>query len=114
MPTKPSKELLATKASIDACRAIWELGMELHQNESQATKSIKEAKAICSQVTLDAKTACSAVVKETKMTRDCIIQEANATCSTAIRDVEVWMASQAESLQREHGNIMQDLETQVI
>ena len=83
---KAFKELLTTKASIDACRqkAVWEQGMELHQNESQATESIKEAKAVCSQVTLDArttwtwvtldtKTACSAVVKEAKITQDHII-----------------------------------------
>ena len=67
---KALEELLTTKASIDACkwRAIWELGMELHQNESQATKSIKEAKAVCSWTTLDAKTTCSAAVKEAKTT----------------------------------------------
>ena len=113
---KALKELLATKASTDACRqrTIWELGMELHQNESQATESIKEAKAICFWVTLDTKTACSVVVKEAKMTQNHIIQEAKATCSPAIRDVEVQRASQVESLQREHGNIMQDLEMQVI
>ena len=42
---KALKELLAMKASIDAHRqrAVWELGMELHQNESKATKSLKEA-----------------------------------------------------------------------
>ena len=41
---KALEELLATKASIDACkhRAILELGMELHQNEFEATKSIKK------------------------------------------------------------------------
>ena len=46
---KALEELLATKASIDACRcrAIWKLGMELHQNKSEATESIKEARAIC-------------------------------------------------------------------
>ena len=67
---KSLEELLATKASIDTHRqrAIWELGMELHQNESQATKSIKEAKAICSWVTLDAKTACSVAVQEARTT----------------------------------------------
>ena len=124
---KGLEELLATKASIDAhrWRAIWELGIELCWNKSQATESIKEAKAICSWVTLDARTACSwvtldakatcsAVVKQAEMTQDHIIQEAKATCSTAIRDVEVQRASQAEPLQREHGNIMWDLETQVI
>ena len=47
---KAFEELLATKASIDVHRqrAVWELGMELHQNKFQATESIKEAKAICS------------------------------------------------------------------
>ena len=41
---KALEDLLTTKASIDACRwrAIWELAMERHQNESQAAKSIKE------------------------------------------------------------------------
>ena len=124
---KTLKEMLATKASIDAhrWRAIRELGMELCQNESQATKSIKEVKAMCSQVTLDARTACfqvtldakttsSAAVKEAKITWDHITWEAKGTCSTTIRDVEVQRASQAEWLQREHGNIMQDLETQII
>ena len=121
---KGLKELLTTIASIDAHRqrAIWELGMELRQNKSQASKSIKEAKAVCSQVMLDAqascfgtvkeaKAACIAVVKEAKMTRACSIQEAKATCSTAIRDAEAWRASQAKLLQREHGNILWDLET---
>ena len=47
---KALEELLTIKASIDAHRqrAIWELGTELHQNESKAVESIKEAKATCS------------------------------------------------------------------
>ena len=58
---KALKDLLTTKASIDAHRqrAIWELGMELHWNEFQVAESIKEAKAICSWATLDAQTTCS-------------------------------------------------------
>ena len=124
---KALRDLLTTKASIDAhrWRAIWELGVVLCQNESQAAESIKEAKAVCSQVTLDtqttcswltleSKTACSMAVKKAKTTRGCIVQEAEATCSKAISEVEAWRASQAESFQREHGNIMQDLEEQVI
>ena len=131
---KALKDLLTTKASIDAhrWRAIWELGIVLHWNESQAAKSIKEAKAACSWVTLnaqttcsqltleaktncswvilEAKTACSMVVKKAKTTRSCMVQEAEATCSKAISEVEAWKASQAESFQREHGNIMQDVE----
>ena len=135
---KALKDLLTTKASIDThrWRAIWKLGIVLHQNESQAAKSIKQAKAVCSQVTLDAqttcsqltleaktncswaileaKTACSMVVKKAKTTRGHVVQEAKATCSKAISKVEAQRASQTESFQREHGNIMQDLEEQVI
>ena len=124
---KALKDLLTTKASIDAgrWRAVWELGIQLCWNESQAAKSIREAKAVwsrvtlddlttCSCLTLDAKTACSAAVKEAKMTQDHIICEAEAACSTAIRDVKAQRASQAKTLQREHGNIMQDLEREVI
>ena len=109
---KALKDLLTTKASIDACRlrAIWELGRELHWNKSQAAKSIKEAKAVCSwatlhaqttcsQLTLDAKTncsqailyaktTCSMAVREARTTKGHIIQEAEATCSSAIRDIE--------------------------
>ena len=124
---KALEDLLTTKASSDAhrWRAIWELGIELCQNESQAAKSIREVKAVCSWVTLDAqttcswltldaKTFCSAAVKEAKTTRDHIICEAEAACSTAIRDVKAQRASQAEILQGEHGNIMWDLEREVI
>ena len=58
---KALEDLLTTRVSIDVhrWRAIWELGTELCQNESQAAKSIKEAKAIFSWVTLGAQTTCS-------------------------------------------------------
>ena len=124
---KALKDLLTNKASTDTCRwrAIWELGVVLCRNESQAAKSIKEVKAVCSQATLDAqttcfqlileaKTTCSMAVNRAKTTRGHIIQEAEATCSKAISKVEAQRVSQAESFQREHGNIMWDLEEQAI
>ena len=113
---KALEELLATKSSIDArrWRAVWELGMELCQNESKTTKSIKEARAVCSHVTLDAKALCFATIKEAKTTQACTIQEDEAACSVAIRDAETQRASQAELLHRQHGKVMQDLEEQVI
>ena len=48
LQTKTNKaldDLLSTKGSIDARRqrAVWELGVMLHQNESQAAALIKEA-----------------------------------------------------------------------
>ena len=113
---KALEELLATKASIDACRwrAIWELGMELCWNKSKTTESIKEARAVCSHVTLDTKALCFAIIKEAKTTQACTIWEAKAACSMAIRDAETRRASQAELLHRQHGKVIQDLERKVI
>ena len=124
---KSLEELLATKASIDAHRqrAIWELGMELHRNASATADSIKEARAVCSHITLDAEALCFATVKgakvtyvqtvkEAKTTQACTIWEAEATCSVSIRDAEIPGPSQAKSLQRQHGKTIQDLEEQVI
>ena len=43
-----------------------------------------------------------------------MVQEAKPTCSRAISEVMAQRASQAESFQREHGNVMWDLEEQII
>ena len=115
------------KASIHAHRqrAVWDLGMEFHQNESKATKSLKEANAICSHVSQDAEALCFTTAKgaevtyvqtvqEAKTTQAWTIQEAKAACSMATRDTKTQRASQAELLQRKHGKFMQDLEEQVI
>ena len=99
--------------------------MEPHWNESQVTKSMKEVKAVYSKATLDAQTlcfttvrelkaACIVAVKEAKTAQASSIQEAKAACSTTIRDAKALWACHAEVLQREHGNIMQDLEMQPI
>ena len=124
---KALDELLSTKGSIDARRqrAVWELGMMLHQNESQVATIIKEARVICSQTTLDIWTACSqsllegktsylAAVKEAKTTRGHLVQEAMATCSKAICEAEAQKISQAAMLHKEHGKYMQDLEEQAV
>ena len=124
---KALKELLAIKGSIDACRqrAVWELGMELCWNESEATESLKEVNAVCSHDIQDAKALCFATLKrakviytqtiqEAKITHGHAIWEAKAICSAAIWDIETWRASQAKLLQRQHGKAMQDLEEQVI
>ena len=124
---KALNDLLNTKGSIDArrWRAVWELGVILHQNESQAATSIKEAKAICSQVTLDAQTTCSwlilkamtdslAVVKKAKSTRGHLVQEAKATCSKTICEVKAQRVSQVALFQKEHDNYMWDQEEQAV
>ena len=135
---KALNDLLTTKAFIDVCRwkAMWELGIALCESESKAAASIKEGKAACSQATLnahatcsqltleaktncswvllEAMTTCSMAVKKAKTTRGCMVQEAEATCSKAISKVEAQRVLQPESLQREHGSNMWDLEEQVI
>ena len=113
---KALEELLATKSSINAHRwkIVWELGMELHQNNSETAESIKEARAICTHATLDAEALCSATVKQANATCTCTIQEAEALCSAAIRDMETQGASQDDSLQWRHVKTIQHLEEQVI
>ena len=119
--------LLSTKGSIDARRqrAVWELGVMLCQNESQAAALIKEARVICCQTTLDVWTACSqsileaksgylAVLKEANTTRGHLVQEAEATCSKAICEAKAWKISQATMLHKEHGKYMCNLEEQAI
>ena len=116
---KALDELLSTKGSIDARRqrAVWELGMMLCQNECQVAATIKEARVICSQKTLDIWKACSqslleaktsylAVVKEAKTTRGHLVQGAEATCSRAICEAKAQKISQAAMLHKEHGKYM--------
>ena len=87
---KALEDLLTTKASIDACRqrAIWELGIELCQNESQATESIKEAKAVCSWVTLDTQTICSQLTLAAKTNCSWVILDAKTACSVAMKEAK--------------------------
>ena len=58
MPTGAINNMLHLRRSIDIKRqrAIWELGIMLHQDESQEAASVAAAKAIYSQSVLEAKT----------------------------------------------------------
>ena len=84
---KVLKDLLTTKASIDTHRqrAIWELGIVLCCNESQAAESIKQANTVCSKVTLDAQTTCSWLTLEAKTNCSWMILEAKTACSMAVK-----------------------------
>ena len=66
--------------------------MNLCQNDSETVESIKESKAMCT----------------------CAIQEAESICSVAIREAETQGAFQAESLYRQHAEVIKCLEEQVI
>ena len=124
---KALDNLLSTKGSIDArrWRAVWVLGMMLHQNESQVAATVREARVICSQTALDIWTACSqsileartgylAVVKEAKTTRGHLLQEAKATCSKVTCEAKAQKIAQAAMFHKEHGRYMRDLEEQAM
>ena len=124
---KALNDLLNTKGSIDArrWRTVWDLGVMLHQNESQVAATVTEARSIHSQMALDIQTACSqsileartgylVAVKEAKTTRSHLLQEAEATWSKVICEPEAQKISQAARLHKEHGKYMQDLEEQAI
>ena len=115
-------DLLSTKGSIDArrWRAVWDLGVLLHQTESQVAASVQEARTIHSQMALGIQTACSQLilkaktgylvaVNEAKTTRSHLFQEAEATCSKIICEAEAQKMSQVTMLHKVHGKYMQDL-----
>ena len=89
--------MLHLKRSLDIKRqrATWELGVLLHQTESQGATSIATAKAVYSQAVLEAKTNFQATVMEAKTTRCHSIQAAETACSKAISDTETQKTSQA-------------------
>ena len=120
-------ELLTTRPSIDAYqwKLVWKLGMDLHQNESDRTKSIREAKAICNAAIQEAKAACACSIqeaemccsmasKEAKVTCAHTMKEAKILCSMAMRDAEAWGAIQDGTLQKSHAEFMLCLEEQAI
>ena len=78
---KALDNLLSTKGSIDArrWRAVWDLGVMLHQNESQAAATVKEARIICSQMALDIQTACSQSILEARTGYLAAVKEAKTT-----------------------------------
>ena len=117
--------MLHLKRSLDVkrYRATWELGVLLHQNESQGAAFIVTAKAIYSQAVLDAKTSFQVTVMEAKTCLQVTVMEAKTTtchsiqaaevaCSKAISEAKTWITSQAIMLQEEHSRYMQSLEEQ--
>ena len=96
--------MLHLKRSLDIKRqrATWELGVILHQRESQGAASIAAAKAVYSQAVLEAKTNYRTAIMEAKTTSCHSIQTAEVACSKAISKVEAKKTSQAMMFQEEH------------
>ena len=93
-------------------RATWELGVLLHQNESQGATSIATAKANHSQEVLEAKTNFQATVMEAKTTRCHSIQAAKVACFKAMNDAKAQKTSQAMMFQEKHSKYLWSLEEQ--
>ena len=108
--------MLYLKRSLDIKRqrATWELGVLLHQNESQGATSIAAAKAVYSQAVLEAKANFQATVMEAQTTRFHSIQTAKVACSKAISNPKAQTTSQAMMFQEEHSKYMQSLEEQAL
>ena len=113
MPAEPSTTCFTSRGPrCQEAKATWELGVLLHQTESQEAASVAMAKAIFSQAVLEAKTNFQVAVMEAKTTRCCSIQAAEVACSKAISDTEAWKTSKAVVFQEEQGKYMLSLEEQ--
>ena len=100
--------LLVTRSSINTHqrKQVSDFGMTLHQNESEITEAIKEAKALCACTIRDVEACQAVVISEDKVWHTACIKEAEANCahtlaeaenhcSTAIREPESQAASKA-------------------
>ena len=99
--------------------------MALCQNESEITKAIKEAKALCACTIRDVEAHWAALMTTAKIQHATCIKEVEAncapalaeaenSCSTAIREAESKGTSQAHSIQQSHAKDMQHLEAEAI
>ena len=124
---KALDHLLATRSSLDARqrKQISDLGMALHQIESDTTEAIKEVKALCAHTIWDAETCWTVLRSEAKVQHTaCLkeiedvcslaIEEAENCCSTTIREAESSRVSKAHSTQQTHAKDIQHLEAEAI
>ena len=119
--------LLVTRSSLDVHqrKQVCDFEMALHQNESETTEAIKEAKALCT-CTIRGAEACQAMfigeaevwhttcIREAKAKCASTIVEAENCCSMAIRKAESHSAKQTHSIQQSHAEGMQCLEMEAI
>ena len=116
-----------TRSSIDAHqrKQVSDFGMAIHQNESETTEAIKEAKALCA-CTIQGVEICWTVliseaevwhathIKEIEDNCAYALAEAENCCSTAIREAESRGASKDCSIQQSHTKNIQCLEAEAI
>ena len=119
--------LLANRSALDTQwrKQVLDFLIVLHQNESEATKAIKEAQALCSCTIREAEACWVILIREAEAWHPTCIKEAEANCasniaevenccSVAIREAESHSAKQACSIQQSHAEGMQHLEAEAI
>ena len=84
--------------------------MELCQNKSQVTKSIKEAKAVYSQVTLDAQALCFTTIKEAKAICSHVTLDAKAACSWVTLDAKAVCLTKVKEAKTTQAHTIQEAE----
>ena len=82
--------LLVTRSSINAHqrKQVSDFGMALHQNESEVTKAIKEAKALCIHTVRDVEAHWAVLISEAKVWHAACIREAEANCARTLAEAE--------------------------
>ena len=119
--------ILSIKRSMDLKRQqiIWELGLQLHQNEANEAVANEKAKVLhlcgvldakvdCAKAVLEAKHSYRVAIQEAKMIRGNRLQELEVAYSQALGETAAVRSSRSETLHREHVRLMQELEEQAI
>ena len=122
-----ANHMLSVKRPTDLKRQkiIWELGLQLHQNEAKEAAANERAKILHSQEILDAKVDCAKAVLEDKYRYRVAIQEAKMIWGNQFQEMEVAYSkalgentvvrsSRSTTLHQEHVRLMQELEKQAI
>ena len=89
-PNKALGHLLATRPSINAHwrKQISDFGVAVHQNESETTEAIKEAKALCAHTIRDMETHWAVLISEAKVWHAACIKEIEDNCAHALAEAE--------------------------
>ena len=119
--------MLSIKRSTDLKRQgiIWELGLQLCQNEAKEATANEKAKVLhlymvlnakvdCTKAVLEAKYSYRVAVQEAKMIWGNRLQESEAAYSKALGENATVRSSRSGTLHREHVRPMQELEEQAI
>ena len=117
-----TNHMLSVKRSTDLKRqqVIWELGLQLCQNEAKEAVANEKAKVLHSREVLNTKVDCAKVVLEAKYNYRVAIQEAKMIRGNQLQELEVayskalgknaaMRSSQSATLHREHIGLMQEL-----